>query len=871
MDTTQRKRIIKRFLTEICSSNVIINDQVLADYPALEEIIALIQRKGRDVIDFSQLEHTPALWQKFKDILHHSVQFSDNSNPPSLLGYRTGNLLSRLDFWRRDEQLQQLPANNYYRRHTEKIDNPELLQLKNAARRGLMPLVHTLFAGKLDIYNDKKIEQYRNSLIQISQKRALTKNEGNQLIVLNDLIKLNKLELIAVPDDNNKFNLFCTLAEKTTGVTEKVALISFNTVRQQLKILDHNPSKTIDEYLSNRKHHELSTEAMIKLPKHGKSTEVQHEAIALNIARILGLETTRSTSITHEGQPALFIPFDNIQLMSNFAKGQIYNAFASQNTYEHYATINPVGAGLQADEYVDDFGSAFALFYLCSDTDAMGGYNQNKALRNGRHLYIFDQVIMAQDKLALDSRISLQPSEFLLKHTRHGQGRNRTLIEDSSLTSKFDSLLQLQSKKNLICQYCDRLAFQHHQRERELEKILKNKGLDKKTQKIRAQELEEVKNLKKDAHHMRDIIAARIDKISAVLPRYDHEKVSDNEVKHALLLEKLLHNPRLFTNEGRPYKNPWTNRHKSEIKEISALEDNKLVLSFSQKFPAEIFAWIKEQLPSQSMINLDNNRIIIDRRDLLFLNEKILHPEAAPVFQNHKNYFDFQELQLISQGYDDAQQSKILQTIASYQKNIDSAPSNREKIMILHQTEAMLHRLSNTAKDKGFAMHILKKFQFENQQKLQGMIPLIRWTEQINFAFIAAAKLDRLHEFNLVLAEAILHNQLATPNFRDFLQECIGQEARVRSHPEAVNASTQLHKRALQTIAQFSYQPQVNDELRQARTLNLLEERLHDLGLEAELFAKEEINLRTETILEGQTEPVKDQLNTVFNGNYNQP
>lgn len=260
---------------------------------------------------------------------------------------------------------------------------------------------------------------------------------------------------------------YCTLAETIEGVTEKIPLITLAKVKEQLRHLCAQNELDLDSYSESREqYYKLGIEGILKLPKHGDIKEVQREAIALNISRLMGLDTTSSTAVSYNGHPALFIPFDNINLLNEFSSGKIFKVGMglSGQSYTHYSTIKPLGEGIQADLYIKDFGHALALLYLCCDTDAIGGYCKNKALRNYSSLYIFDQVITDTDKFILDSRISLQPDQFIMKHTRHGQGRNRTLIEDSSLVTKYASLVRLKELKRIITQYCDHISWLHHNR-----------------------------------------------------------------------------------------------------------------------------------------------------------------------------------------------------------------------------------------------------------------------------------------------------------------------------------------------------------------------------------------------------------------------
>ena len=373
---------------------------------------------------------------------------------------------------------------------------------------------------------------------------------------------------------------YCTLAESAGGVTEKVSLVRLAKVTEQLGRLRDTDVADVDAYIAHRGNYKLSTEAILKLPKHGSIEEVQRESMALNISRILHLDTTSSSMVSHNGKPALFVPFENIRLLKDFAQGKTFTPFGSSKSYEHYSTINPVGEGVQGDSFVEDFGNALGLFYICSDPDSIGGYNQNKALRDNRSLFIFDQVVMPSDKLKLDSRISLQPDDIIMGHTRHGRGRNRTLIEDSSFTAKFDSIVEILRQQERIYKYANRTIALYTN---EIERI--NRDLGRLHTPLQDKELKEQKAqfgaLLKDAINLREAVKSRIDKIGTTLPRRSRD-LSNNDICQALVLEKLVHNPRLFTDLGRPYKNPWTTRQDNPVTLIATTEPGKLYCARSQ-------------------------------------------------------------------------------------------------------------------------------------------------------------------------------------------------------------------------------------------------------------------------------------------------
>lgn len=89
-----------------------------------------------------------------------------------------------------------------------------------------------------------------------------------------------------------------------------------------------------------------------------------------------------------------------------------------------------------------------------------------------------------------------------MKHTRHGQGRNRTLIEDSSLVTKYASLMRLKELKRIITQYCDHISWLHHNRTQAIKKQLKEELA--KDERVRlTEELNDVEILEKDAEQIK--------------------------------------------------------------------------------------------------------------------------------------------------------------------------------------------------------------------------------------------------------------------------------------------------------------------------------------------------------------------------------
>lgn len=692
-----------------------------------------------------------------------------------------------------------LPKDDYYSRKTQRpaVADEELNEIIALSSAKLYALIQNVPSSS--DFNPTDVKQI-NTLITLVGNLITPLADNNpqkkvlqyRLNLLIELNKINQLEPIDIPQDNNQSIPYCILAESIGGVTEKLSLISLAQVKKQLGQLCNSSELTIDTYMEQQQHYKLTTEAILKLPKHGNVEEVQREAMALNISRMMGLDTTKSTTVSHNGRPALFIPFEKIDLLTHFSSGKTYTSrhgFQLQ-TYTHYSTINPVGDGIQADRFVTDFGNAFALLYLCSDTDAVGGYCQNKALINSKSLFVFDQVVMDEHKFILDSRLSLQPNQFFLKHTRHGQGRNRTLIEDSDMVAKYTSIMSLNTISDKIIQYATHVAWINHCRADEISASLNGTLGQQEINQLNV-ELSDVLALEKDALIIKTKMRERIDGIKEVLPKTSGV-VSPIEIRQALILEKLIHNPVLFTDDGRPYKNPWTNRQTNTIQSINDQGNGSIRIEFKSKIPLEMVDFIKRHSADSSLTLASPRTLTISKIHLNELKEYMLHPEhalnLAPV-----DYLILSDLELIKNAYGNGNSTEILNAISTYRSEMNKvAGSTMEKLVSITHTEFDLIQLINTAKDKGFGMHILKKFYFDAQQQVQKLINPSHLPSGINQAFSAALKLDRISEFNKVVLKAFTKKKLTDPLFLSFLNYCIQSEIASTNHLEAQRESLNL-------------------------------------------------------------------------------
>ena len=818
MDPEQKKIIIKRLIEqESLPQPFVLADELVEQVPYYTQLSYCLDRL-EDLypnllgFDFKSVTDNSVQWDRVTRLLTAGLMLE--------IGAPSQIVAADLDAMKKEAAIiidtlfiDTLPQPDYYNRITHSDPSLQLMEIDpliSAARDKLAailtePTKKTGFDNTNNGHIEKLIKQLQNELKQAKRNRDSVRAQQieNQIVVAEDLLKVNQLSAIIIPGEHGSPSMtYCTLAESAGGVTEKVSLISLDRVKEQLGNLGRDRVSDIESYMRERsKRYKLSTEAILKLPKHGRIEEVQRESFALNMARILELDTTRSSMLMHDGKPALFVPFDDIELMRNFAKGKVLRVFASEKTYEHYSTINPVGAGLQADSYVDDFGNALSLFYVCSDPDSMGGYNQNKALRNAHSLFIFDQVAMSSENFKLDSRLSLQPSGFMA-HSRHGQGRNRTLIEDSAFNSKFASLLTLMQNKQKINRYFERAIKGYDEKITTINQEIARRSLSGAVQQQLETQKKQLVALRGDAVVLQKTIQDRIENIGDVLPLRS-EDLSLHHVRQAMILEKLLHNPRLFTDSGRPYKNPWTYRHNNPVKSIDSREDKLLITLSNELTSTAILSFIKRVGHLDSLKKISPFQLIISQEDLNKLNENMLYPETRLSLDHAQDYLDPSDLLSIGQAYGSGKQEAVLKTVKEYRTRMTHDES---AIDLMDNLESALHEIMKKAEDKGFAMHVIKKMHFDFQQRLQKILPHTLKFPELDEAFIAAMKLDQVSLFNQVIVAAVRSArrdpQLKfSTDIQPFLQECIQAAANATNHTKAVDSSNAIASLAVKLIS----------------------------------------------------------------------
>ncbi|WP_131750063.1 hypothetical protein [Legionella beliardensis] len=724
-----------------------------------------------------------------------------------------------------------LPKADYYHRQivTSPPQEGDIKVLMVQAQNKLIDLLRTLeFKGSEDknknaedqekfttALDSKDIETIVAMLPKEVEKapNIETRNSlADYLMIASELHKLSHLTETQIPSRDEQGQptnlLYYTVATQVGGVTKKVPLISEDALRNKLTKLRDKNIANVTDYINDYSEYQLKPNAIIKLPKSSKIPfegemieEVQHELVALAMSKILDCKTTDVAMVMYEEKPALFIPFEEIKLLGEVAEGKVFTGMG--NTYEHYSTIKPIGSGLQSNGFIDDFGKAFSLLYVCSDPDSIGAYNQNKALVNDRSLFIFDQVVMLSNKLKLDSRLSLQPDQAIMKHTRHGRGRNRSLIEDSSLKEKFASLEKLIQKQDVIYTYLYNIVKAHEAQISQINASLKTKSnledSDKEEiDKLREQK-EQVTQLRDDAIALFNTIKNRIAEIQAVLPLVSKD-LPRSAVCSALILEKLMHNPRLYTDTGKPYRNPWTYRHNNPVQRVFTQGDH-VVVNFTNNIPTKMVELLNRNRQLLITIDPENPKsLTMTRADFDSLKEDMLYPEMRLELQKDTNYLDVTSLEIIGKAYGAGHQKDILLLIKKYQEEMNSSnatPTSKLDAMCTLDTALQVH--AKNADDKGFAMHVRKKLQFDIQQRLLAIIPedlKARLSDQMKAAFVAALRLDQGDVFNNVVMSVIRKNKMDSQEFSNFLQLCIDQATTANNHQSAINARAKISKKA---------------------------------------------------------------------------
>ncbi len=802
MDAETKKNLVRLYLKTVYSEHF--DESWLDNMEHYEHLSSAIEYINQYFVDLEQLTQESPQFSIFISLSRKAVAFNDEI-PPQSIDYDNQTLEEEIN------RAKVLPDTDFTVRetktHTVRSED-ELGKLRDQAYNVLLATAKTRLPNA-NLQTPDKLKK----AIDWFEKKYEEANEDEKpgfkstLSLLKNMDKISKLEVIDIPNMQGEITQYCTIAESAGGVTEKISVAPLDIViKQLLNIITKDNELDFKEFKRNKGDYELRTQGILKLPKHEKTIEVQREAIALNISRILGFRTTQSTMVSYNGKAALYVPFDTIQLLGEFAQGDTQRIIVPSgikkigtigDTYLHHSTIIPVGNGLHHDMMLNDFGDKVAFSFLCNDTDFVGANNQNKAIIGGKEFYIFDQVVMSSDKMEFDTRLSLVPVG-VKRHSRHNQGRNRSLVEDSSFDTKFEGVLHLLDSKARINIMLDNIIEIHTDRLNEIQ--LKQESLDKNDHeqfnKLKNQ-AKELLILKNDAETIKEAVNNRLTSIFKNFPKMNEQPMTaelllahKNEIKPVLQLEKLMNHPVLFADDGRPYRNPWTTRNNILIKNIREEEGN-LYITFDKLNKEDLVHVLRSAGITLNSCKCNNDTLIIPKDELQKINENVIFPERAP-FNEETNYLDLNSIKYLSAGYATNNFNSAKKLIEHYQQKILMTDSLPEQIDLMSQT---LHDIQGNS---GFAKQLELRLQLDIHQKLRPMImnlmSLEGMSEKLSQAYEAAVKLDRLNDFNEVLMQFV-KNPVNTnkPALNKYLDNCIKHGALATNYNSAKSESEAMH------------------------------------------------------------------------------
>jgi len=667
---------------------------------------------------------------------------------------------------------------DYKKRVAKEQDDINFTSTKKNAINNLDKLISGILKGNFNkLSPSKKVEAVSQKLKLIEKDNIKYKAEETTYMALyEEYLKIDSLKAMSI----NKNNDYCSINVNVGGVTEKVTLVKKNEADERLSKIAKCQNLSDFNKLQQQN---LNPAGMLKLPKHGKILEVQREAIALKVADIIFSESdstvqmTKPDMVSYRDNPALFIEFDKIIELEDISE--------KDKKTQHNSLLKPVGERVQPNHIVKDFGKTLAYFYLCGDPDAIGKNGQNKAITNSDHdsgannIYLFDQVVMPKTRMKIDSRLKIQPTG-ILRHSRHFRFRNRSLIEDNDFDDRFNSLSELQDKREDINQLMDEVINGYKTKIKKINPHWYSflKPDDRKT-------LKQYKALKKDAQKLKKVLNKRIDALDNVLPKLqipknnqDLKRNKDEIKKGAVILETLLNKPTLYNSKGHPYRAPHTYRNNLAIKRIKINKSGIATIQFNGKIDRVWIKHIRECHGAENDMNVwvKHNTIQIPVDQL----KKIQFEKVFPELKNQANYqgdlkkydlLNIKSLQNLNRAYDsDNTDDKVTKEINSFNKKYQSLNSNKEKIELLNSTRKALVELRKQSKNKGFSSHILRRFDLAAQQHLFNVVSDDTLKTNMKKAFERAIKLDRVDSFNQVCQKAIDYGftQKNNPGYEKF-------------------------------------------------------------------------------------------------------
>jgi hypothetical protein len=126
------------------------------------------------------------------------------------------------------------------------------------------------------------------------------------------------------------------------------------------------------------------------------------------------------------------------------------------------------------------------------------------------------------------------------------------------------------------------------------------------------------------------------------------------------------------------------------------------------------------------------------------------------------------DIHFISSQYKEGNRGRILQAVHKYHMFMNSNEPAKEKIEKMRNTQKAIQGFVEKAPEKAFGNKVLQKLQLDIFHKLQEFLPSAL-VERVQSIYEGIQDQDQLKEFNMVIQNAIVENQLTITDFEELL------------------------------------------------------------------------------------------------------
>ncbi len=653
----------------------------------------------------------------------------------------------------------------------------------------------------------------------IDSSYSLKANVVGGNVILKFVRQLQSLQKIVIPQDaldvDEAADVYYAFSSSVGGVTEKAVLISAQTLRSKLRRLNEALAQAED--VPALCQDIMCAEAMIKYPKNSAvrknvliEEEVQAEFLALQLALLLGFrDTCQARMISHfiqgRQRPALFVKFDDISLLQEFiSQGEMRDA-----------VILGCGEGLLPDRHIEDLGQYFTYLFLCSDPDALGKIGQNKGIIRLSKLYIFDQVIKnglsVFDNFKLDSNLNMTAPSLKSK-SRHHRGRNKSLVEDASIVSKYNSMIAALRQRNEILDLFQFTIVAHL----DTLKRLKSQRPQQK------QLIKQVENLKAAAYEHHNYVAERLGAMDRFLPQYQcqqsgekylppyeaSDEVKDN-VGQLFLLQQCLASPVLYREDGLPFRSIRPTTKAAKI-ELIIDKGEQLEVQYSGELNQEMLEYLGKTLGITSQ---NKRSYLIPKASLALVNEAMIFPEFSETLDTMASFVDSVALRRLQQRYESCSQSaKANQLLENYRRKLydnaaDSVKAGQMKSTLLDFKTLIQIASRQRHAHLGYITHAYRCLHFDVIKQICHLHSVAQnpaLVDKIKQAFTAAIRIDCLNSLTLLITTTVNKGQLDNCRFHQLLDLLIQYGHDMTSYKVSSVRSRRFAEKVTDLIIEFS-------------------------------------------------------------------